>query len=46
MKRSLELSRDGEFLRGEIIFNAENIGLAAHLAILDVALPATGGFVD
>jgi hypothetical protein len=42
---SLQCSRDEEFLRRCIALNAEHIGLAADLAVFDVALLASRGFI-
>jgi len=42
---SLQRRRHKEFLRQRIVFHTKHIGLAADLAVFDIALPAAGGFV-
>lgn len=43
---SLQFCRNKEFLRGSVIFNAQHIRLAAHLAVFHIALPPPGRLVD
>jgi len=43
--RLFELGRDEEFLRFPVVGNVQHVGLAAHLAVFDVALVPAGGFV-
>src|SRR5258708_36906718 len=42
---SLQIGCDEEFLRRRVILNAQHIGLAAHLAVFNVALLASRGFI-
>ena len=41
----LQCRRNKEFLRRRIVLHAQHIGLAADLAVFDVALPVPRGFV-
>ena len=41
----LQRRRYEKFLRRRIVLDSKHIGLAADLAVLDVALPAPRGFV-
>jgi len=43
---SLEFGGDKEFLRRIIVLHAQNVRFAADLAILDIALAASGGLID
>lgn len=43
---SLQRSRYEEFPRRPIVLNPQHVGLAAHLAVFDVVLTPSGGFVD
>jgi hypothetical protein len=42
---SFQFSGDKKLLRGVVVFDAKDIGLAANLAILDVALAASSGLI-
>ena len=45
-RASLQLRGDQEFLRRVVVLHAQNVRLAADLAIFDIALVASGGLVD
>jgi len=45
-RRLLELGGDPELLFFGIVFELKQVRLAANLAVLDVALTTSGGFVD
>jgi hypothetical protein len=42
---SFQFSGDEKFLRGVVVLDAKDIGLAANLAIFDVALAASSGLI-
>jgi hypothetical protein len=42
---SFQFRGDEKFLRGGVILDAKDIGLAANLAIFDVALAASSGLI-
>lgn len=42
---SFERGCNDEFLRRRIVLDAQNIRLAANLAVLDIGLPASGAFI-
>ena len=46
MLRSFQFCSDEEFLRGCVVFNTQDVRFTADLAILDIALAASGGLVD
>ncbi len=43
---SFQNRRDEEFLRCDVILDLQQVGLAADLAVFDVVLPPTCGFVN
>ena len=43
---SFQFGGDEEFLRRGVVLDAKDIGLAADLAVFNVALAASGGLVD
>jgi hypothetical protein len=44
-KMLLQLSSDEKLLRGRVIVGAQHVGLAADLAIFNVTLPLSRGFI-
>ena len=43
---SFQFGGDEELLRRGIVLDAQDVGLAANLAVFDVVLVASGGFVN
>jgi hypothetical protein len=41
-----QLSRDEEFLTRRVVLHAQDVGLAADLAVFHVTLAPPGGFID